>query len=149
MKFTENKNSKYNQLDRLVCEQNIVRYRCLLDPKLDVRRRRAILGLLKREFDKLRERPTVPTKSTIALSVLPILTWACLAPAAWANESVNGLISNNSPQVEDCRAQDVGSLSGSDFVAVPYTFGNELNYRRAWNSGKEKRKDYSERATKD
>lgn len=88
------------------------------------------------------------TKSTITIAVLPILTWACLAPTAWANEPVNGLIGNNSPQVEHCRVQDVGSLSGSDFVAVPYTFGNKLNYRRAWISGKEIRNDYSERTTK-
>jgi hypothetical protein len=62
MKFTENKNSKSNQLDQLVSEQNIVCYRRLLDPELDVSRRRAILGLLKREFDKLRERPTLADK---------------------------------------------------------------------------------------
>jgi hypothetical protein len=92
----------------------------------------------------------MPTKSTIAFSVLPILTWACLAPAAWANQPVNGLIGDNSPQVEHCRVQDFDSLpSGSDFVAVPYTFGNELDYRRAWISGKEIRNDYSERTTKD
>jgi hypothetical protein len=90
----------------------------------------------------------MPTKSTIAFSVLPILTWACLAPAAWANEPVNGLIGNNGPQVEHCHVRDFGSLSGSDFVAVPYTFGNKLNYRRAWISGKETGNDYSERATK-
>jgi hypothetical protein len=53
MKFTENINSKSNQLDRLVSEENIVRYRRLLDPELDVSQRRAMLGLLKREFDKL------------------------------------------------------------------------------------------------
>jgi len=59
MKFTENKNSQSNQLDRFVSEQNIARYRRLLNPELDVSRRRAILGLLKREFDKLREKPKV------------------------------------------------------------------------------------------
>jgi hypothetical protein len=55
MKFTESKNSKLNQLDPLVSERNIVRHRRLLDPELDASRRRAIFGLLKREFDKLRE----------------------------------------------------------------------------------------------
>jgi len=59
MKFTENKNSQSNQLDRFVSEQNIARYRRLLNPELGVSRRRAILGLLKREFDKLREKPKV------------------------------------------------------------------------------------------
>ena len=90
----------------------------------------------------------MPTKPMIAFSVLPILTWACLAPAAWANEPAIGLIGNNSPQVEHCHVQNFGWLSGSDFVAVPYTFGNKLNYRRAWISGKEIRNNYSERTTK-
>jgi len=92
----------------------------------------------------------MPTKSAIALSVFPILTCACLAQAAWANQQVNALIGNNSCRVEHGRLQDVGSRSsGSDFVAVPYTFGNKFNYRRAWISGQEMRNDYSGRTTKD
>jgi hypothetical protein len=55
MKVTQNTNAKSHELDRFVSEQNIVRYSRLLDPELDASRRRAILGLLKREFDKLRE----------------------------------------------------------------------------------------------
>ena len=55
MKVTQSTNVKSHELDRFVSEQNIVRYSRLHDPELDASRRRAILGLLKREFDKLRE----------------------------------------------------------------------------------------------
>jgi hypothetical protein len=53
--LTQSTNAKSHELDRFVSEQNIVRYSRLLDPEPDASRRRAILGLLKREFDKLRE----------------------------------------------------------------------------------------------
>jgi hypothetical protein len=55
MKVTQSTNAKSHELDRFVSEQNIVRYSRLHDAELDASRRRAILGLLKREFDKLRE----------------------------------------------------------------------------------------------
>jgi hypothetical protein len=53
MKVTQSTNAKSHELDRFVSEQNIVRR--LHDPELDASRRRTILGLLKRDFDKLRE----------------------------------------------------------------------------------------------
>ena len=46
---------KSADLDRFVSEQNIARYRVLLDPHTDESQRRTILGLLKREFAKLHE----------------------------------------------------------------------------------------------
>ena len=46
---------KANDLDRFVSEQNIARYRNLLDPQTDESQRRAILRLLKQEYVKLRE----------------------------------------------------------------------------------------------
>ncbi len=47
-------------LDRFVSEQNIARYRVLLDSNTDEGQRRTILGLLKREFTKLRESSEIP-----------------------------------------------------------------------------------------
>jgi len=55
MKVTQSTNAKSRELDRFVSEQNIVRYIRLHDPERGASRRRAILGLLKREFDQLRE----------------------------------------------------------------------------------------------
>ena len=48
---------KANDLDRFVSEQNIARYRNLLDPQTDESQRRTILRLLKQEYVKLREWP--------------------------------------------------------------------------------------------
>jgi hypothetical protein len=47
-------------LDRFVSEQNIARYRVLLDSNTDEGQRRTILGLLKREFAKLHESSEIP-----------------------------------------------------------------------------------------
>jgi hypothetical protein len=47
-------------LDRFVSEQNIARYRLLLDPNTDEGQRRTILGLLRWEFAKLRETSGIP-----------------------------------------------------------------------------------------
>jgi hypothetical protein len=47
-------------LDRFISEQNIARYRVLLDSNIDEGQRRTILGLLKREFAKLRESSEIP-----------------------------------------------------------------------------------------
>jgi hypothetical protein len=47
-------------LDRFVSEQNIARYRVLLDSNTDEGQRRTILDLLKREFAKLREPLDIP-----------------------------------------------------------------------------------------
>ena len=46
---------KSADLDRFASEQNIARYRRLLDLNTDEGQRRTILGLLKREFAKLHE----------------------------------------------------------------------------------------------
>ena len=46
-------------LDRFVSEENIARYRILLDPQTDESRRRTILRLLKQEYVKLHERPAI------------------------------------------------------------------------------------------
>ena len=44
-----------NDLDRFVSEQNIARYRNLLNPETSERQRRTILRLLKEESAQLRE----------------------------------------------------------------------------------------------
>ena len=46
---------KSNDLDRFVSEQNIARYRKLLNPETDESQRRTILRLLKKESAQLRE----------------------------------------------------------------------------------------------
>ncbi|MGB9043531.1 MAG: hypothetical protein WCC81_13795 [Pseudolabrys sp.] len=46
---------KSTDLDRLVSEQNIARYRKLLNPETDESQRRTILRLLKKESAQLRE----------------------------------------------------------------------------------------------
>jgi len=49
--------AKSTDLDRFVSEENIARYRILLDPQTDESQRRTILRLLKQEYVKLHERP--------------------------------------------------------------------------------------------
>jgi hypothetical protein len=71
MKVTQSTNAKSHELDRFVSEQNIVRYSRLHDAELDASRRRAIPGLLKREFDKLRE---LPLHANNKMSVLKTTT---------------------------------------------------------------------------
>ena len=44
-----------SDMDRFVSEQNVARYRKLLDPGTDERQRRTILQLLKQEKANLRE----------------------------------------------------------------------------------------------
>lgn len=84
------------------------------------------------------------TKSKIALLVLPILTYACFAQAAGANQPAN-----NNAQLEQCPSQAIGSLSpASDFVAVPYTFGNRLDYRPVWTSESQRCADSGQKTTK-
>ena len=48
--------AKSTDLDRFVSEQNIARYRKLLDPETDESQRRTILRLLKKESAMLCER---------------------------------------------------------------------------------------------
>ena len=60
MSATGSEKAKSADLDRFISEQNIARYRVLLDPKTDESRRRTILGLLKREFASLYELPEIP-----------------------------------------------------------------------------------------
>lgn len=55
MNVIGNKKTMSVGLDRFVSEQNIARYRVLLDSNTDEGQRRTILGLLKREFAKLRK----------------------------------------------------------------------------------------------
>jgi hypothetical protein len=47
--------AKSTDLDRFVSEQNIARYRNLLNPETSERQRRTILRLLKEEYAQLRE----------------------------------------------------------------------------------------------
>lgn len=47
--------TKSNDLDRFVSEQNIARYRNLLNPETSERQRRTILRLLKEESAQLRD----------------------------------------------------------------------------------------------
>jgi hypothetical protein len=51
---------KSADLDRFLSEQNIARYRVLLDPNTEESQRRTIVGLLKREFAKLHEISEIP-----------------------------------------------------------------------------------------
>lgn len=60
MNATGSKKPKSADLDRFVSEQNIARYRVLLDPNTDESQRRTILALLKREFAKLHETSEIP-----------------------------------------------------------------------------------------
>ena len=54
MQVSGSENPKSADLDRFLSEPNIARYRVLLDPDTDERRRRTILGLLEREFAALK-----------------------------------------------------------------------------------------------
>jgi hypothetical protein len=60
MNATGIENPKSADLDRFVSEQNIARYRALLDPDTDESQRRTILGLLKREFANLHQTSESP-----------------------------------------------------------------------------------------
>jgi hypothetical protein len=57
MNAIESEQAKSTCLERFVSEQNIARYRILLDPQTDESRRRTIFRLLKQEYVKLHERP--------------------------------------------------------------------------------------------
>ena len=90
----------------------------------------------------------MPTRTMIALSVSVIFCASC-ARLALARESVSPRGGTGHSQPEPCHPQDTGSLSpGSDFVAIPYTFGNTLEYRPAWIAGMPARIDRSRKTTK-
>jgi hypothetical protein len=72
------------------------------------------------------------TKTAIATTVLAILVHASFVEAALARGPADTATGNNKSQLQSCVPQDAGALSpGSDFVAVPYTFGSTFDYRPA------------------
>ena len=73
----------------------------------------------------------MPAKLLIALSAFTMI-YTCCAQAALAHKRVNAGSTNHS-QLRHCDPQDLGKLSpSSDFVDIPYTFGNAMEYRPAW-----------------
>jgi len=60
MNVVGNERPRSADLDRFLSEQNIARYRVLVDPNTDESQRRTIVGLLKREFAKLHKTSEVP-----------------------------------------------------------------------------------------
>jgi len=74
----------------------------------------------------------MPIRTLISLSVSAIV-YAICAQAALAREPVSTRGGTSHSQPEPCHPQDVGSVSpSSDFVAIPYMFGNTLEFRPAW-----------------
>lgn len=90
----------------------------------------------------------MPTRTVIALSVSAVFYASC-AQAALAREPVSTRGGTSQSQLGPCHPQDVGSLShSSDFVAIPYTFGNTLEYRPAWIAEMQARTGRSRKMTK-
>jgi hypothetical protein len=90
----------------------------------------------------------MPTRTVIALSVSAIFYASC-AQAALAREPVSTSSGISHSQLEPCHPQDVGLPSpGSDFVAIPYTFGDTLEYRPAWIAEMQARTGRSRKMTK-
>jgi len=88
----------------------------------------------------------MPTRTLIALSVSAIFYASC-AQAALAREPARD--GTRHSRSKPCYPQDVGSLSpSSDFVAIPYTFGNTLEYRPARIAEMEARTGRSRKITK-
>jgi hypothetical protein len=90
----------------------------------------------------------MPTRTVIALSVSAIFYANC-AEAALARQPVSTSSDTSHSQLEPCHPPDVGSPSpSSDFVAIPYTFGDTLEYRPAWIAGMQARAGGSRKMTK-
>jgi hypothetical protein len=90
----------------------------------------------------------MPTRTVIALSVSTVFYASC-AQGALAREPVRTRGGTSHSQLQPCHPQDVGSLSrGSDFVAIPYTFGNVLEYRPAWIAEMQARTSHSRKMTR-
>ena len=90
----------------------------------------------------------MPSRTVIALSLSAIFYASC-AQAALAREPVSTRGGTSHSQLELCHPQDVGSHShSSDFVAIPYTFGNTLEYRATWIAEMQARTGRSRKMTK-
>jgi hypothetical protein len=90
----------------------------------------------------------MPTRTVIALSISALFYASC-AQAAWAREPMSMRGSATHSQPAPCRPPNVGLLSrSSDFVAIPYTFGNTLEYRPAWTAEAQARTGASRKMTK-
>lgn len=71
-------------------------------------------------------------KTVIALSV-SVIFYFSYAQAVLAREPMSTRGATDHSHLQYCHPQDFGSLSpSSDFVAIPYTFGNKPEYRPVW-----------------
>ena len=82
------------------------------------------------------------TKAANAPSILAILICVSFAAPALARGSDDARTGHNESSVDSCHRQDAGAISpGSDFVAVPYTFGSALDFRPVWSGETQARTD--------
>jgi len=89
------------------------------------------------------------TKTVITPPALAILVCGFVAAPALAKGPADARTGNNNSQLESCHPQDAGTLpSGTDFVAVPYTFGSTLDYRPAWTGDMQGHTDVRRRMSK-